>query len=162
MLKSLIIGILTLALAIILKNWSNVFKETSYQDALSSLEEISIRSYSNSGIEWIIKGRSLTAKGQRVEFQDVKLYYSDSVLTSKGAVFNRQTGNGLLYNGVNLKSKELDFSTDSSYINMKEGLIWGDSKVELKLSNSHTLGEGFKIQTDSEKISIFKVRTSIE
>ncbi|MCS7083838.1 MAG: LPS export ABC transporter periplasmic protein LptC [Aquificaceae bacterium] len=162
MLKSALFGILILILAVFLKSWGSRFQESPYKDALSSLEEIRVRAYSKSGIEWVVKGQSLTAKGQKVELKNAELYYSDNILTSQRAVFNRQTGDGVLYQGVNLKSQDLEFSTDSSFINMKEGLIWGNGEVKLRLANAKITGEGFKIHTDSETINIFKVKTSIE
>ncbi len=162
MLRSLLLSILIILLAFALKMYVNSFAISGGQEEMVNLlEGVTIKAYSKTGIEWTIRGKGLEVVGKDVKLYEAELFSKEANIKAVQAYIDRSTGEGKLTEGVEVKSEDIIAKTQSAYINLKEGKIWGEGDVQILQEESLVRGKGFEINLKPLKVIINRARTDI-
>ncbi len=163
MLRSLLFSILIIFLAYTLKLYVNSFVSYKKQEEMvNHLEGVTIKAYSKTGIEWTIRGKTLEVVGKDVKLSRTELFSEEANIRANQAYIDRHSGEGRLTQGVEVKSEDLRARTQSAYVNLREGKIWGDGEVEIWQGNNLIKGRGFEIELKPLRVIINRAKVSME
>ncbi len=163
MLRSLVFSLLIILLASTLKTYVNSFAMSDGQEEMINLlEGVTIKAYSRTGIEWTIRGKSLEVVGKDVKLYEAELFSKEANIKAVQAYIDRSTGEGMLTEGVEVKSEDITAKTQSAYINLKEGKIWGEGDIQILQGDNLIRGKGFEITLKPLKVIINRARTDIK
>lgn len=163
MLRSVLFSLLMITLTYALKLYVDshrTFQER--REMVNLFEEIVIKAYSKTGIEWTIRGRTLEVVGKDVNLYEAELISEEAVIKASRAYIDRSAGEGRLTEGVELTARDLKAKTRVAYMNLREGRIWGKEEIELTQEKSLIKGEGFDITLKPLKIIINRARVNME
>ncbi len=163
MFRSLVFSLLIILLASTLKIYVNSFAISSGEEEMVNLlEGVTIKAYSRTGIEWTIRGKSLEVVGKDVKLYEAELFSKEANIKAVQAYIDRSTGEGMLTEGVEVKSEDITAKTQSAYINLKEGKIWGEGDIRILQGDNLIRGKGFEITLKPLKVIINRARTDIK
>ncbi|MEJ5339767.1 MAG: hypothetical protein ACK42C_04860 [Aquificaceae bacterium] len=163
MLRSLLLSLLIIVLAYTLKLYVDSFKLAGgREEIVNLLEGVTIKAYSRTGIEWTIRGEALEVVGKDVKLSHSELFSEEADIKSSKAYIDRSTGEGKLMGGVELKSKDLNAKTQTAYINLKEGRIWGEEEIEVVQGRNIIRGKGFEITLKPLRVIINNAKVNME
>ncbi len=163
MLRSLLLSILIIFLAFVLKMYVNSFAISSGQEEMVNLlEGVTIKAYSKTGIEWTIRGKGLEVVGKDVKLYEAELFSKEANIKAVQAYIDRSTGKGRLLEGVEVKSENLKAETQTAYLDLKEGRIWGEGEVQILQGDSLVGGRGFEITLKPLKVIINRARMEMK
>ena len=63
---------------------------------------------------------------------------------------------------MEVKSEDITAKTQSAYINLKEGKIWGEGDIQILQGDNLIRGKGFEITLKPLKVIINRARTDIK
>ncbi len=163
MIRSLLISLSILMLTYALRVYIDSFeKPQGQEETVNLLEDITIRSYSRTGIEWTIKGKTLEVVSEDVKLNNAEFFSKEAHIRSSQAYIDRSTGKGKLIGGVELESEDLRAKTPSAYINLKEGKVWGEGEVEIIQDKNLIRGKGFEINLKPLKVIINRAKVNMQ
>ncbi len=162
MLRSLVFSLLIIFLAFTVRMYIDSFATDSGQEEMVNLlEDVTIKAYSKTGIEWTIRGKTLEVVGKDVKLYEAELFSKEANIKAVQAYIDRSTGQGKLIEGVELKSEELNAKTQNAYLDLRDGRIWGEGEVQILQGDSLVGGRGFEITLKPLKVIINRARTDI-
>ncbi|MFN3975678.1 MAG: hypothetical protein ACK4LT_01275 [Aquificaceae bacterium] len=163
MLRSLLISLMILLASYLLRVYVDGFGPTQEEERMvNRLENVTIRSYSKGGIEWTVRGRFLEMVGKDVVLKEAELISEEATVRAGEVYIDRDTGKGELWEGVELRSKDLVAKSQRAYMELKEGRFYGDGRIELREGNKRVEGYGFEIRLKPMQVIISKARVNIE
>ncbi|WP_340691140.1 hypothetical protein [Hydrogenobacter thermophilus] len=165
MLKIILFSLSLITLFTLLK----LYVEKTYQDLPKVRQEergvaqdISIKAYGKSGIEWTLKGKSLYAEGRSVMLKDALLHTDKERIRADQVFIDRDTLKGYAEGKVEILGEDFYAQTDRADLDLKDGKIWGEGRVFLKEDKKETEGRGFQVQLRPLKIIIKSARVKLE
>ncbi|MFN7065625.1 MAG: hypothetical protein ACK4OF_05710 [Aquificaceae bacterium] len=163
MLRSLLLSLLMILLAYSLRVYVDSFRSTEgKEEVVNILEGVSIRSYSKQDIEWTIKGETMKVVGEDVMLTRAEFSSEEALIRAGQAYLNRSSGKGELSQGVDLLSGELRAKSQKVYMELKEGRLYGDDRIELTEGKNRVKGQGFEIRLKPLQVIINRAGTIIE
>ncbi len=162
MLRSLVFSLLIILLASTLKMYVNSFAMSGGQEeTVNLLEGVTIKAYSRTGIEWTIRGKSLEVVGKDVKLYEAELFSKEANIKAVQAYIDRSTGEGMPTEGVEVKFEDITAKTQSAYINLKEGKIWGEGDIQILQGDNLIRGKGLEITLKPLKVILNRARPDI-
>lgn len=163
MLRSLVFSLLIIFLAFTVRMYIDSFATDSGQEEMVNLlEDVTIKAYSKTGIEWTIRGKTLEVVGKDVKLYEAELFSKEANIKAVQAYIDRSTGQGKLIEGVELKSEELNAKTQNAYLDLRDGRIWGEGEVQILQGDSLVGGRGFEITLKPLKVIINRARVNMK
>lgn len=163
MLKSSLLGILTVLVAYTLKTYVESSEPRwKKEEIVNLIEGVTIRSYRKNGLEWTIKGHRLTAVGRDIRLTEVELFSKDGIVRAKEVYLDRATGKGELVGDVVLLSEGLRVESQHVLMDLGKGEFTGHQGVQAFEKGNRLQGESFHLQLKPLKIIISKAKVHIE
>lgn len=163
MLRSLFVSFAFILIAYMFRLYIDSSKKVGAEDGMVNiLEGVTIKSYSKDGIEWTVKGKKLEVVKSDIRLIGVELSSKDGNIKAGEAYLDRLTGIGELKGGVELVSGNLIAKTAVAYMNLKEGEIWGEERLQIVEGKNSLEGSGFRVRLKPLQVIIKKGKVRIE
>jgi len=160
MLKGFILISLFLVFVLISENYVRSLEKLKGEKTVrSELKDVEIFLYGERGLEWRIKGKSLTYVGSDVVINEPIISTNAYTITSKRFYMNKYTRKGRLEGTVEIRGPEFYLKTENAYIDLVKNTAWGYGNLILRKGTNVIKGRGFKIFFKPFKVHINEVES---
>lgn len=134
---------------------------TFKQEEESVAQDVMIKAYGKAGLEWTLRGKNLYTKNGNILLISALLQTEKEKIAANRAFINRDTLKGYVEGNVEIVGENFYAKTDRANIDLKEGKVWGDTRVILKEEGKETYGESFTVELRPLRIIIKKAKVKL-
>ncbi len=165
MLKIFLLSVFFMGISLMLSSYVRSAYDhlpTLKQEEKGNAQDVMIKAYGKSGLEWTLQGKSLYTERSDVMLISALLQTQKEKIMADKAFINRDTLRGYAEGNVQIVGENFYAKTDKADIDLKEGKIWGDTKVVLKEDAKEIYGESFAVELRPLRIIIKKAKVKLE
>ncbi|SNZ11626.1 LPS export ABC transporter periplasmic protein LptC [Hydrogenobacter hydrogenophilus] len=165
MLKIFLLSVFFMGISLVLSSYVRSAYDhlpTLKQEEKGNAQDVMIKAYGKAGLEWTLKGKNLYTKNGNILLISALLQTQKEKITANRAFINRDTLKGYVEGNVQIVGENFYAKTDRANIDLKEGKVWGNTKVILKEEGKETYGESFTVELRPLRIIIKKAKVKLE